>query len=131
MLGMRPACDCDAAGRSVRQQDRRQLRADAAVAKPGRGGRDVSRSFLQVVSLLLAQATGAVLAYGYRWIDYLQALARARSFRPGVGLCGHDYFVTAILAMALAATLAALLVAVFWRCYDGLPEVRSKREPQS
>ena len=91
----------------------------------------MSRSFLQVVSLLLAQATGAVLAYGYRWIDYLQALARARSFRPGVGLCGHDYFVTAILAMALAATLAALLVAVFWRCYDGLPEVRSKREPQS
>lgn len=91
----------------------------------------MSRNFLQVVSLLLAQATGAVLAYGYMWIDYLQALARARSFRPGVGLCGHDYFATTIFAMTLATVLAAVLVAIFWRCYERLPESRSKAEPQS
>ncbi|MCQ4166341.1 hypothetical protein [Tahibacter harae] len=90
----------------------------------------MSRNFLQVMSLLLAQATGVVLAWGYMRIAYLQALAQARSFRPGAMLCGYDYFNRTLLAMILAGALAAVLAAAFWHCYDRLPE-RPKPEPRS
>jgi hypothetical protein len=78
----------------------------------------MSRKFLRGLSVWIAAASAAVLAFASAHIHHMESVLRARRLNPHVMSCANGYFDLIFIAVTCGLLLGMFLAAWFWHCYD-------------